>query len=266
MSDQNEQRVSGEASSESATLCGHGHAGVAGDCGAAACATPTRSTGHDAPDSGTAAAEQATLWNDLVRSQQPECVSPSPTTSTALALPETVTRSPMQWTLIDLTSSGCGAPGCDPSTCDEADCEMTGEYDRAGFELPEYADSGRAPAVTFDVEDQPEFAFNDGPSPAPTAFVPAATEVTEASKAEATKARKSAAAQRTKTATKKTAPKAGGKKAAKKKTTVKKAAKKTTAKKPAKKATTARAQKGAAEKASLPMPQNDPQFPRVQAA
>ncbi len=251
-------------------------------------------TPAESPAARVDAADQQALWEDLVRSQQPE------RSASGEIIPVAVAKNPMQWTLVDLTSSGCSVPGCNPETCDEADCDTTDAYDRSEYELPEYTvASGRAPAVTFSMDDNREFAFQDGPSPAPTAFVPsqqdpapqpeavkpkkratgkkAGTKVTvtgadtdaqspqlETSAAETKRAKgKKAMAKKAKST------KAGGKKAAAKKTTAKKGAKKPAkgAKKTtAKKSGATRAKKGAAQDPSQPLPINDPNFPRTQAA
>ena len=255
----------GSGPSESWDSCGCGHApsktldDSSAEYGYSRVSDPSDSEtvfAHDPtpePASSLTPPEREALWQSLVASQRPAPGSP--------ALPEVVARNPMQWTLVDLTSSGCDKPGCDPETCDAEDCDTTDAYDRPELELPEYAGSGRSAAVTVGAEEnEPVFAFRDEPSPAPTAFVPAAA---AAPKAEV-KSTKAAAAKRAKkpAATKK-ATKATAKKGAKK-TTAKKGAKKTVAKKGAKKATTTKAKK-AAGKTSLPLPV-DPNFPRVQAA
>ena len=206
------------------------------------------------------AAEKTELWEELVQSQEPS--------ATDGAVPVTVARNPMQWTLVDLTAGMCDKPGCDPLTCDSEDCEMEdeydrAEYDRAGYEMPGYTPAvAVTPAASFDAEDAPEYAFQDSPAPAPVAFEPAPE---LAPRAETESAKKPAAAKKTKKAEAPKKAAAKGKKAAKKpaaKKTVKKAASKkaTKAKKPA-----TRSKKGGA-KTSLPLPTSDPNFPRVQAA
>ena len=210
------------------------------------------------PASNIDAPQRDELWQALVASQRPAASSP--------AMTEVVARNPMQWTLVDLTSSACDKPGCDPESCDSEDCDTTDAYDRSEYEMPEYAGSGRGPAVTFAAEEsEPAFAFREEPAPAPAAFVPAAAKV-EAAKVEA-KSKKAAEAKKAakKPAAAKKATKVTAKKAAKKTTVKKAAAKKTVAKKGAKKTPATKAKKAAAAKTSLPLPTN-PNFPRVQAA
>jgi len=197
--------------------------------------------------------ERGDLWESLVRSQRPQSGDGS------LRLPEVVARNPMQWTLVDLTSSACDKPGCNPETCDAEDCGTTDAYDRSEYEQLEYASSSSyVPALAFNAEEL---------AAAPIAYIP----TPEAPKAEAGKTKKTAAAKAPKAAKAKKAAKAtkaGGKKAAAKKPAAKKTVKKAGAKKTAKKATTTRAKKATGAKTSLPLtpPSSDTHFPRVQAA
>ena len=217
--------------------------------------------------SNLTAEEREELWDGLVRSQQPDPASSSSTTSTPVT--ETVAKNPMQWTLVDLTSS-CDKPGCDPAACDSEDCDTNEEYDRTEYEYAGAGD-GRAPAVTFDSDESRDYAFSEGPSPAPTAFEPSEPQARElaveaAKPKKAVKVKQPAAAKATakkakttKAGAKKAATKAKAKKGAKKATT--KAASKKAAKKPASKA-----KKSAATNPVQPLPLHDPHFPHEQAA
>ena len=221
------------------------------------------------------AAKTEGLWEDLVRSQQPatdktelwqalvrsQGVGRSSTERARLG--DVVTRPAMQWTLVDLTAGASDAIGDDEDDAGELD--TTDAYDRGEYEMPDYATSTTSSPARSEGDFVPELAFNDGPSPAPAPFVPAES---EAPKAEEVKAKKAAAKKTTKkAAAKKKTTKAAGKKAATKKATAKKGARKPAAKKTAKKTTARRTKKSAAtETGSIPLPTNDPTFPRIQAA
>ena len=219
------------------------------------------------------AAENTALWQDLVRSQQPETTDRAQDNSRT-TLPETVTQPAMQWTLVDLGSASCDTPGCDPATCDSEDCQEDG---RTSYkELPEYTTSG-GPMLSyrFDLDGEP------GAAPEPMATPEPVKSETAAPKKRGRKSTKAAAAgsavfpeQATPAADPSAKPKRGaakkGKATSKKTTkTAKKGAKKpakakkTTAKK-AKKPTTPRGKK-AAGATSAPTP-TDPMMPTEKAA
>jgi len=229
---------------------------------------PPSAESNAPPASEVTPAERDDMWQDLVHSQQsaPEDASSSDRGD----LTEGVAKTPMQWTLVDLSTSGCDKPGCDPVTCDSAECDTTDAYDGPEYEpvrhdLPEYATSGRAPAVTFDADNSPEYGYKDEPAPAPVAFESFEPETPRAETLTAKKT--TAAGKRDKKAAepKKAKAKKGAKKVAGKKATAKKAAKKGPAKKGAKKPAAAKSKKAGA-KTSAPQPETDPNFPRVQAA
>jgi len=215
------------------------------------------------------AADNRELFEDLVRSQRPETgdtTGAAAADDAALDSRESGTSTPMQWTLVDLSSKSCDKPGCDPATCDSDECEDEG---RTGYqEKPEYATSvgeTREPVTSYRFDLDREV----GPAPEPMSnrYEPE-YDIVESKKSQKAELKKSAKRGGKKPATPPTpvfpeqvtaaAPatpttagkgkKAAGKKPAAK--TAKKGAKKPAAKKPAAKKTTAKtaAKKPAAKK------------------